>query len=79
MMGRDWQHQAGCQGEDPELFFPVGSSGPALLQTTEAKLVCRGCPVVSECLEWALTTGQDAGIFGGTTPDERRVMNRVSV
>jgi WhiB family redox-sensing transcriptional regulator len=73
----DWRHRAACREEDPELFFPIGTSGPALLQITEAKAVCRRCPVNSECLDWALTTGQDAGISGGTTPDERRAMKRV--
>ena len=46
----DWRHRAACRDEDPELFFPVGTSGPALLQITEAKAVCRRCPVNTECL-----------------------------
>ena len=57
----DWRHDAVCRDEDPELFFPVGNSGPALLQIAEAKAVCRRCPVASECLAWALESGQDAG------------------
>ena len=44
----DWRHRAICRDEDPELFFPVGTSGPALLQIAEAKTVCRRCPVVTE-------------------------------
>lgn len=71
-MARDWRHDAACRDEDPELFFPVGTSGPALLQITEAKLVCQRCPVNVECLGWALNSGQTDGICGGTTPDERR-------
>ena len=46
----DWRHRAICRDEDPELFFPVGNSGPALLQIAEAKAVCQRCPVTSECL-----------------------------
>src|SRR5690606_16229294 len=61
---------------DPELFFPVGASGPALLQIAEAKTVCRGCPVVTECLTWALESGQDAGVWGGMSEDERRALTR---
>lgn len=75
----DWRHRAACWGEDPEDFFPVGNSGPALLQTAEAKSVCRRCPVVSECLNWALETGQDAGVWGGMSEDERRALKRRNV
>jgi len=72
----DWRHRAICRDEDPELFFPVGNSGPALLQIAEAKAVCERCPVVSECLTWALETGQDAGVWGGMSEDERRSLKR---
>jgi WhiB family redox-sensing transcriptional regulator len=72
----DWRHRAVCRWEDPELFFPVGTSGPALLQIAAAKTVCRRCPVVAECLTWALDSGQDAGVWGGMGEDERRALNR---
>jgi WhiB family redox-sensing transcriptional regulator len=73
----DWRLRAICaDGPDPELFFPVGTSGPALLQIAEAKTVCRRCPVVTECLTWALETGQDAGVWGGMSEDERRALRR---
>jgi WhiB family redox-sensing transcriptional regulator len=72
----DWRHHAICRDEDPELFFPVGTSGPALLQIAEAKTVCRRCPVVTECLTWALESGQDAGVWGGMSEDERRALKR---
>jgi WhiB family redox-sensing transcriptional regulator len=72
----DWRHRAACRDEDPEMFFPVGTSGPALLQITEAKAVCRRCPVASECLDWALTRGEDSGVWGGMSEDERRAAKR---
>jgi WhiB family transcriptional regulator, redox-sensing transcriptional regulator len=73
----DWRHKALCRDEpDPDLFFPVGNSGPALLQIAEAKTVCRRCPVVSECLAWALESGQDAGVWGAMSEDERRALKR---
>lgn len=72
----DWRHKAACREEDPELFFPVGTTGPALLQAAEAKKVCRRCPVREQCLEWALKTGQDAGVWGGMSEDERRGLKR---
>jgi len=72
----DWRHDAACREEDPELFFPVGTSGPALRQAAEAKTVCHRCPVASNCLAWALATGQDAGVWGAMTEDERRAFKR---
>jgi WhiB family redox-sensing transcriptional regulator len=61
-----------CRDEDPELFFPVGTSGPALLQVTKAKAVCQRCSVASDCLAWALASCQDSGVWGGMGEDERR-------
>ena len=72
----DWRHRAECLTEDPELFFPVGTTGPALAQVEEAKKVCRRCEVREECLRWALEAGQDHGVWGGMSEDERRAMKR---
>jgi WhiB family redox-sensing transcriptional regulator len=72
----DWRQHAVCRGEDPELFFPIGHTGPALRQTEEAKAVCRRCPVMSDCLAWALESGQDAGVWGGLGEHERRALKR---
>ena len=72
----DWRHNAICRFEDPELFFPLGNSGPALLQIAEAKAVCGRCPVVADCLAWALDNGVDFGVWGGMSEDERRNLKR---
>ncbi|MFM9702503.1 WhiB family transcriptional regulator [Streptomyces galilaeus] len=72
----DWRQRAACRHEDPELFFPIGTSGPALLQTEQAKAVCRRCPVRAQCLEWALETDQILGVWGGTSETERRALKR---
>jgi WhiB family redox-sensing transcriptional regulator len=40
------------------------------------KALCRTCPLVSPCLEYALTTRQDYGVWGGTTERERRDLRR---
>ncbi|GAA4786098.1 hypothetical protein GCM10023200_20090 [Actinomycetospora chlora] len=72
----DWRNDAACRDEDPELFFPVGTSGPALSQIARAKSVCRRCPAMTECLKWALESGQDAGVWGGASEDERRALKR---
>ncbi|MFF0066682.1 WhiB family transcriptional regulator [Streptomyces sp. NPDC005279] len=75
-MEENWRHEAACLDEDPDLFFPVGNTGPALLQVAEAKSVCRRCPVQERCLEWALECGQDSGVWGGLGEDERRALKR---
>jgi len=75
----DWRDHARCLDEDPDLFFPIGSTGPAVVQANRAKEICRRCPVVSDCLDWALSNYQDAGVWGGTTEEERRLMRRTGV
>jgi WhiB family redox-sensing transcriptional regulator len=74
----DWRHRAACSDPsvDPELFFPIGNTGPALLQIEEARAVCRRCDVRETCLTWALESGQDAGVWGGLSEDERRALKR---
>jgi WhiB family redox-sensing transcriptional regulator len=72
----DWVHRAQCKDEDPELFFPIGNTGPAALQIASAKAVCAQCDVRMECLEWSMTTGQDAGVWGGLSEEERRALRR---
>ncbi|PXA75043.1 WhiB family transcriptional regulator [Auritidibacter sp. NML120779] len=72
----DWRSKAACLDKDPELFFPVGNTGPALLQIEEAKAICNQCPVTEQCLQWAISTGQDYGVWGGMSEDERRALKR---
>lgn len=76
VISMDWRSRAACLDKDPELFFPVGNTGPALLQIEEAKSVCRRCQVVDTCLQWAIESGQDAGVWGGMSEDERRALKR---
>jgi len=75
----DWRHEAACREVDPELFFHIGNTGPALLQIEEAKQVCRRCSVMDECLRWAIDSGQDAGVWGGMSEDERRAVKRRTI
>ncbi len=72
----DWRCRAACRNTDPDLFFPVGSTGLALEQIESAKTVCRACGARSDCLEFALTTNQDSGIWGGKSEEERRQIRR---
>ena len=67
-----WQERARCQEADIGVFYPPRMTD----QTAEpAKRLCQGCPVRESCLRFALATGDRYGIFGGTTPKERRVLH----
>ena len=71
-----WFGRAECAGEDPEVFFPVGMNSAALAQLRTAKTICSRCPVRAECLQWALETDQDVGVWGGLSEEERRAVKR---
>lgn len=75
--GTDWRTEAVCsQSAGTKLFFPVGVTGAAEIQIHQAKTVCAECPVRAECLEFAITTNQEYGVWGGTSEEERRVLRR---
>ena len=71
-----WRDRAACLDEDPELFFPIGNTGPALIQIEEAKAVCRSCQVIETCLQLAIDSGQDNGVLGGLSEEQRRSLKR---
>jgi WhiB family transcriptional regulator, redox-sensing transcriptional regulator len=64
-----WRTRGVCQNVDPETFFPAPSE-PA----DAAVALCRSCDVQGACLAWALEVGDCHGVWGGTTPRERRAM-----
>lgn len=70
--GEGWRDQAACRNTDPDLFFPIGSTGVAVEQTDQAKAVCAACAVRGPCLQYALDTNQEAGVWGGASEEERR-------
>jgi WhiB family redox-sensing transcriptional regulator len=67
-----WWTRAACASADPELFFPISYSGPALRQVAQAKAICARCPIQQECLSYALDAGSIQGVWGGMTEEERR-------
>ncbi len=75
----DWRDDALCRDTDPALFFPVGTTGNALVQIDHAKATCGECSAAKDCLDFALDTNQDSGIWGGLTEEERRVIRRKRV
>ena len=75
----DWRGGAACRNQDPELFFPVGTTDRALVQLQKAKAVCHTCPVQAPCLQWAMHSepiGQEAGVCAGLSESERRALKR---
>ena len=71
-----WRSLAACRDMDTDLFFPVGVTGAAELQISEAKALCRTCPVRDDCLAFAIRTNQVYGVWGGASEDERRAIRR---
>ena len=67
----NWRSLAACRSADPDLFFPVSSSGASVAQVAEAKAICAGCQVRRDCLAFALRTHQDHGVWGGLSEQER--------
>jgi WhiB family redox-sensing transcriptional regulator len=73
----DWRSLSACLTEDPELFFPLSLSGPGLAQLAAAKAVCAQCQVSTECLGFALNSGQEFGVWGGMSEEDRKAIRRV--
>jgi WhiB family transcriptional regulator, redox-sensing transcriptional regulator len=67
-----WWELAACQRVNTELFFPVTESGPARAQVARAKAVCARCLVRENCLDYAMSTHQAHGVWGGLSAHERR-------
>jgi WhiB family redox-sensing transcriptional regulator len=67
----EWRQDAACRGADLDLFFPISEE-----DTGPAKAICASCPVREACLEWAIATHQEDGVFGGLNAAERRRLRR---
>lgn len=69
----DWQARAACRGSDTGKFYhPDNERGPSRARREIcAKAVCAGCPVIENCLRWALATREPYGVWGGLSADER--------
>jgi WhiB family redox-sensing transcriptional regulator len=72
----DWRDRSACLKANPELFFPAGTTGIAVDQIDRAKRVCARCAVADACLQFALDTSQDSGVWGGLSEEERRSLKR---
>lgn len=72
----DWRQLAACRDSEPTLFFPVGSTGPALQSIADAKIICAQCSAKEDCLQYALRSNQESGVWGGYAEDERRRLRK---
>ncbi|MDQ1709514.1 MAG: WhiB family transcriptional regulator, redox-sensing transcriptional regulator [Frankiaceae bacterium] len=72
----DWQLLGSCRGADPAVFFlPESERGPSKRRRErQAKAICHGCPVVAQCAQFALSTREQFGVWGGLTPRERELL-----
>jgi len=68
-----WRESAACSGVESDTFFPTSEEEPA---AKAAKRICAECPVQEACLQYALSTNQAAGVWGGLDASERRRMRR---
>lgn len=64
-----WVREAACREADPDLFFP---SRGETIKISQAKAICRECPVRVACLDYAVEAGERFGVWGGTCERERR-------
>lgn len=74
----DWQEKSACRGMDIEIFFlPYNARNEEKRALTEkAKKICQTCPVISDCLDYALDIEEEYGVYGGLSADERKVIIR---
>lgn len=75
-----WQDHARCVGQNTDAFYPDRSRPDFKGQITDAKEYCKGfgdpCPVIHECLMYALERADSHGIWGGLSNRERRALFR---
>jgi WhiB family redox-sensing transcriptional regulator len=70
-VNQEWRRFAACKGVDTEVFFPTSEA-----EADVAKEICASCPARKACLEWALASRQEDGVWGGLTENERRRLRR---
>lgn len=68
-----WEMSAACMGMDTSAFYPADKERGVSRRVREAKAkaICDRCPVIAECLQWAIATNEPWGLWGGMTREER--------
>jgi WhiB family redox-sensing transcriptional regulator len=70
----EWVDEAACTSTDPDLFFPTQGGDTRSAQL--AKAICAECPVLAQCLAYAVEDPSVVGIWGGTTLLDRQRIRR---
>ncbi|MDA2804466.1 WhiB family transcriptional regulator [Nocardiopsis suaedae] len=78
MKPESWQRRARCRFEPKALFFPPEGERPDQREARERRAMktCAACPVIEQCGEHTLDRPEPYGIWGGMTPDDRRIERR---
>ena len=71
LTNQTWRQHAACRGVEPDIFYPASDE-----EADVAKAVCAVCPVRQPCLEYALSSRERDGVWGGATEKERRRLLR---
>ena len=77
IQSQPWRRQAACLGADTARFYPAERMRGREKRTHERAAIvryCARCPVTEECLAYAFAVDERAGVWGGTTPDERKAL-----
>ena len=69
-----WRSRSACRGLPSDLFVSGEMMRPE--EEAAAKRVCGGCPVVDDCLTYAIVNNIRFGVWGGLTGEERRPLRR---
>jgi WhiB family redox-sensing transcriptional regulator len=79
MQNQTWRANAACRGTDPDMFHPHNERHETHSRSAEevaAKRACKDCPVLRDCLDYAIDTGESLGIWGGMNRKERELERR---
>ena len=68
-----WQDSANCADVDPEIFYPTRGETD---KERMARIICGGCAVQAECLNFALINNIKNGWWGGKSERQRRIIRR---
>ena len=68
-----WRNSAVCKGMDVNMFFPDEDNPRDFRPIAKAKAICAECPVIQECLEYAINNDIRVGVYGGMSRKQRRI------